>query len=252
MEIVLIGTGNTATVLGRMLKAAGHHILQVYGRNKDSTNTLAKEIDSESTNKEGEINRKAELYIIAVSDAAIGEVLHKLQLSKKTLVHTAGAVSKNILQSSSDQYGVLYPLQTLKKEIKTFPDVPLIIDASDEITFNRLFGLAETISSQVVRAGDEERLRLHLAAVFCNNFVNHLYVLSEKLCKEERLDFNLLVPLIRETASRIKHIVPSQAQTGPAKRNDFQTIEKHLDILNKYPELKQFYHLFTKSIQHIK
>lgn len=252
MEIVIVGTGNTATVLGRMLKKAGHHILQVYGRDADSARSLAIEVDSESINKEGEVNRDAELYIIAVSDAAIGEVLQKLQLPKKILVHTAGAVTKNILHSSSDQYGVFYPLQSLKKEIRTFSDVPLIIDASDEKTLNQLCVLAESISSYVVKAGDEERLRLHLAAVFCNNFVNHLYVLTEKLCKEERLNFNLLIPLIRETASRIEHVVPSQAQTGPAKRNDYQTIEKHLDILNKYPELKQFYDLFTKSIQHNK
>jgi predicted short-subunit dehydrogenase-like oxidoreductase (DUF2520 family) len=252
MEIVLIGTGNTATVLGRMLKVAGHHILQVYGRDADSASSLAKEIDSESTNKEREVNRNAELYIIAVSDAVIGEVLHKLQLPKKIIVHTAGAVSKNILKSTSYQYGVLYPLQTLKKEINSFSDVPLIIDASDEKTFNQLYVVAESISSHVVKAGDEERLRLHLAAVLCNNFVNHLYVMSEKLCKAEMLDFSLLIPLIKETASRIEHVVPSQAQTGPAKRNDYQTIEKHLDILNKYPELKQFYELFTKSIQHNK
>ncbi|MFN2458042.1 MAG: Rossmann-like and DUF2520 domain-containing protein [Chitinophagaceae bacterium] len=249
MEIVIIGTGNTATVLGRMLKAAGHNITQVYGRNAKDASDLAYELDTESTNYWSVVNKNADIYILAVSDIAIAEVLEELRLPPKTIVHTAAAVSKNILQKTSEHFGVFYPLQTLKKNTNQLPDIPIIIDASDKETLNTLTHLAESISATVLQAGDDERLKLHLAAVFCNNFVNHLYVLAEKFCRQEGLDFKLLVPLIKETALRVENTMPSEAQTGPASRYDMQTISKHLELLQQYPQLKNFYELFTQSIQ---
>jgi hypothetical protein len=91
-------------------------------------------------------------------------------------------------------------------------------------------------------------LKLHLAAVFCNNFVNHIYVLTEDYCKKETIDFKLLLPLIKETAERLEDISPSQSQTGPAIRNDRPTIEKHLALLQNHPQLQKIYSIFTESI----
>jgi predicted short-subunit dehydrogenase-like oxidoreductase (DUF2520 family) len=247
MEIVIIGTGNTAAVLGRKLKAAGHNIVQIFGRNAKAASDLAYELDTESTNYWSVVNREADIYILAVSDIAIQEVLKELKLPGKTIVHTAASVSKDVLQEAP-HYGVFYPLQSLKKETSYLPDIPIVIDASDEKTLHDLEQLATSISQKVMKANDASRLKLHLAAVFCNNFVNHLYALTEAYCKSEGLDFNLLFPLIKETALRIEHLSPSAVQTGPAIRHDLNTIEKHKSLLKDYPELREFYDLFTESI----
>ncbi len=248
MEIVIIGTGNTATVLGKKFKAAGHRILQVFGRDAKAASQLAYELGTESNTYWSVVNRHDELYFLAVTDIAIEQIVHKLQLPDKTIVHTAASVSKNILQPASTHYGVFYPLQSLKKEADHIPAIPIIVDASDEQTLLQLEALAGSISGHVVEADDEERMKLHLAAVFCNNFVNHLYTLAEKYCIDEGLDFTLLIPLIQETALRIETISPSQLQTGPAVRNDEQTIEKHLQLLENHPHLKELYRVLTSSI----
>lgn len=248
MEIVIIGTGNTATVLGRKLKAAGHKIVQVFGRDTSAASKLAYELGTGSTNYWNVVIRNADIYILAVSDIAIEEVLEELQLPDKTIVHTAASVSKNILKNAAHHFGVFYPLQSLKKEIGHLPDIPIVIDASDESTLKELETLAHSITDKVVEGDDEQRAKLHLAAVICNNFANHLYALAESYCNSEGIDFTLLLPLIKETAERLDEISPSQSQTGPALRNDRTTIEKHLELLKKYPHLKRVYETFTESI----
>ncbi|HUQ96476.1 MAG TPA: DUF2520 domain-containing protein [Chitinophagaceae bacterium] len=248
MEIVIIGTGNTATVLGRKLKAAGHVIVQVFGRNITAASELAYELESESTTYWSVITRTADLYLLAVSDIAIAEIIAELQLPDKTIVHTAASVSKNILEPATSHFGVLYPLQSLRKNVSYLPEIPVIIDASDSDTLAQLLKLAGSISETVVQAGDNDRLKLHLAAVFCNNFVNHLFVLMQEYCAAEGLNFALLKPLIHETISRIDFIDPSDAQTGPAIRHDTATIKKHEALLQNHPKLQQFYRLFTESI----
>lgn len=247
MDIVIIGTGNTATILGRKLKEAGHNILQIYGRNANAASELAYGLETESTNYWAVVNRNADIYLLAVSDIAVADVVKELALPDKTIVHTAASVSKEVL-NKAQHYGVFYPLQSLKKDSAYLPEVPIIIDASDASTLSVLENLANSITDKVIKAGDEERMKLHLAAVFSNNFVNHLYALAESYCIKEGLDFKLLLPLIKETALRIETIDPSEAQTGPAFRHDATTIQKHEELLANYPYLKKFYHLFTESI----
>jgi predicted short-subunit dehydrogenase-like oxidoreductase (DUF2520 family) len=248
MDIVLIGTGNTASVLGRKLKAAGHRIVQVYGRNSMAASVLAYELATESTNYWNVVTKEADIYILAVSDIAIGEIVRELHFPGKIIVHTAASVSKFILEKTSDHYGVFYPLQSLKKEIPLLPDTPIIIDASDSSTLEQLEKLAMSITDQVVVADDDKRKKVHLAAVFCNNFVNHLYALAERYCKKEGIDFRLLLPLILETAGRVEFVSPGISQTGPAIRNDQSTMEEHLKMLESYPEMKKLYALLSQSI----
>lgn len=248
MDVVILGTGNTATVLGRKLKDAGHTILQIYGRDAKSASELAYILDTESTNYISVVNRDADIYLIAVSDDAISTLVKQLHFGKKVAVHTAAAVSKNVLKDAADFYGVFYPLQSLKQQSVHLPETPIIIDASDPATTELLESLAGSISNKVVQAGDEQRLKLHLAAVFCNNFTNHLYALVEDYCRKEQLDFQLLIPLIQETTQRLEELSPGKSQTGPAVRNDEETIGKHLALLADYPELSKVYRLFTHSI----
>ncbi len=250
MEIVILGSGNVAAVLGRKFKAAGHRILQVVSRNTSAASKLAYEWDTESTNYPSIINRNADVYLIAVSDDAIDDVVADLRLPKKVVAHTAASVSKEVLKSVSDHYGVFYPLQTLHKEDINLPEAPIFFDGSDEVTKKKLESLAISISPHhVTEAADDTRLKLHIAAVLVNNFTNHLYALAEDYCKKEAIDFKQLLPLIDETASRIKEIPPSQSQTGPAARNDQETIQKHLELLKSHPQLKKVYEFLTSSIR---
>ena len=250
MDIVILGSGNVAAVLGRKFKAAGHTILQIVSRNATVASKLAYEWDTESTNYSSIINRNADVYIIAVSDDAIEDVAADLQLPRKVVAHTAASVSKDVLKNVSDHYGVFYPLQTLHKEDLALPDAPIFFDGSDEITRKKLEALANSISPKhVSQASDDARLKLHVAAVFVNNFPNHLYALAESYCKKEGIDFNELFPLIEETVSRLKDNSLAKTQTGPAVRNDEETIQKHLELLKDYPQLKNIYQLMTKSIQ---
>lgn len=250
MDIVIIGSGNVAAVLGRKFKLAGHNIVQIYSRNASAASELAYEWDTESTNYKTMINRNAELYLIAVNDDSISDVIKDLHLPGKIVVHTAASVPKEILQPVSSQYGVFYPLQSLRKEMKEIPDAPIFIDANDEKTKALLEKLAHSIADEkVIQAGDDARLKLHVAAVVVSNFVNHLYVLAHDYCKKEGLDFKQLLPLIEETATRLKDNSPKELQTGPAIRHDSDSIHKHLDLLKEHPQLKNLYVLLTESIQ---
>jgi predicted short-subunit dehydrogenase-like oxidoreductase (DUF2520 family) len=249
MDIVIIGTGNTATILGRKLRAAGHRIVQVYGRNTAAASALAYELGTESVSYLSIVSRTADLYLVAVSDMSIAELRSELQLPEGTVVHTAASVPLDVLKGTAAHYGVFYPLQSLKKSSTALPDIPVIIDAGDPETLKQLEALGHTISDQVVAAGDKERLLLHLAAVFCNNFVNHIYTLMEDWCRREGLDFTLLRPLIQETAERVQRSSPRESQTGPALRRDEATLQRHRDLLANEPRLLALYDLMTASIQ---
>ncbi len=248
MDIVIIGTGNAATILGRKFKGAGHRIVQVFGRNASAASQLAYMLGTESTNYWSMISKNADIYLIAVSDYSIKEIAEHLQLPGKLVVHTAAAIPKEVLKKITKHYGVFYPMQSLRKEMKELPEIPIHIDASDENTLRVLERLAGSISEKVTYANDEERLKMHVAAVICNNFTNYLYAMAEDYCKKENLDFKLLLPLIRETAEKVQHISPSLSQTGPAERNDETTIKKHLTILKPHPELQKLYEFMTESI----
>ncbi|MEP6700546.1 MAG: F420-dependent NADP oxidoreductase [Bacteroidota bacterium] len=253
MDIVIIGSGNVAAVLGRKFKAAGHNIIQVVGRNAKAASALAYEWNTVSTNYQTPISREADVYLIAVSDNAIDAIVDNLRLHGKVVAHTAAAVPKEVLKKVTDHYGVFYPLQSLRKDMTSLPDIPVFYDGSDGQTKKTLEKLAHSIAKEkVTEAGDEARLKLHVAAVIVSNFVNHLYTLAEEYCIKEGLDFKQLLPLIDETASRIKDISPGQTQTGPALRHDKQTISKHLELLKNHPQLKNIYLLMTESIQQTK
>lgn len=249
MRVVLIGTGNVATVLGRKISGAGHEVAQVYGRQAAHAQALAEQLQTAFTTDIQQLDPQADLYIIAVADTAIPAVAASLQVKDKLVVHTAGSVSKEVLQASSSRYGILYPLQSLRKAMQHLPDVPLLIDANNTADITWLQDFAGSIATQVQIAGDEQRLKLHVAAVIVSNFTNHLYALAEQYCKKEQADFRLLHPLIREVADRLQYISPQEAQTGPAIRNDTTTIQKHLALLEGHGNIKDLYAWFTKSIQ---
>jgi predicted short-subunit dehydrogenase-like oxidoreductase (DUF2520 family) len=250
MDIVMIGSGNTATILGRKCKAAGHNIVQVLSRNAAAASELAYEWDTESANYITLLNPDAQVYIIAVNDSSISTVASEIRLPEKVIAHTAAAVSKDVLKDCSPHYGVIYPLQSLSTGTQVLPAIPLYYDGSSEKAKNTLAVLASSVSAgRPLIADDEQRMKLHLAAVFVNNFTNHLYVLAEQYCRKSGIDFHQLLPIIEETALRLREHSPSTVQTGPALRQDADTIARHLQLLTEFPHLRKIYELFTDSIQ---
>jgi predicted short-subunit dehydrogenase-like oxidoreductase (DUF2520 family) len=248
MKVVIIGSGNVATTLGKKIKEAGTEIVQVVSRNEKNAASLASILFSSHTFSLSAINKEADIYIVAVSDSRVAEIAQQLRLGNKIIVHTAASVSKEVLGIASSNYGVLYPLQSLKKEMQTIPPIPILVDANNKETLEFLRTFAQQWAYNVVAAKDEERLRLHVAAVFASNFANHILTLTEEYCKEEDLNFNLLYPLIEETIGRAKSVSPALVQTGPAIRRDMETVSKHLQILKSYPKLHKVYKLMTDSI----
>jgi predicted short-subunit dehydrogenase-like oxidoreductase (DUF2520 family) len=250
MRIVLIGTGNVATRLGLALHARNAEIIQIFGRSAANASQLAASLQCRYTVSKSEIKTDADLYILAVSDDAIAEVAAMLPKGgDRMILHTAGSVPMGILDPFSSNYGVLYPLQTLsrQKEID-FSNVPVCIEANTPSNLEKLRILAATISEQVVVIDSDQRRNLHLAAVFVCNFVNHLYAIGEASLKEQDLDFNLLRPLILETAEKAMLFSPREVQTGPAVRGNKTVIEKHLQMLEKHPEWKKIYELMSRDI----
>jgi predicted short-subunit dehydrogenase-like oxidoreductase (DUF2520 family) len=188
---------------------------------------------------------KADITIIAVSDDAIAEVSSKIK--NTFVVHTSGACSINELKNTTNK-GVFYMLQTFSKDKKVdFNEVPFCLEAENKKDEEQLKELANLIGEKIYSINSEQRKALHVAAVFVNNFTNYMYNIGSDICKEHQVPFDILLPLIKETASKIETLSPEKAQTGPAIRKDKTTIKNHLDLLNK--EQQKIYKLITKSIQ---
>jgi predicted short-subunit dehydrogenase-like oxidoreductase (DUF2520 family) len=248
MKIVIIGSGNVATVLARLCVKNNHQILQVMSRHAGNAKILADELGCSYADYDGVTNMDADIYIVAISDSVLFSLNKSFKLGDKLIVHTAGSVSKEVLKDISTNYGILYPLQSIRKEMETIPQIPFLIDGSSEEAASLIENFAKTISPLVTKTTEEERHKLHVAGVFVNNFTNHLYAAAEDFCEKEKLDFKLLFPIMMETASRTKEVSPKNVQTGPAYRNDVFTLDKHLRLLANHPKLKYLYLKLTDSI----
>jgi len=248
MKIVIVGSGNAATVLGRLIKRAGHNVVQVLSKNELHAKKLGDILECDFGSYITTQYKDADLYLLALTDNALHHLYEYVQLEDKLVVHTCGSVSKNVLTEISEKHGVIYPLQSLNKDSDELPQIPLLIDGSTTEILTYIMKFAKTISNDVLVANDEERLKFHIAAVFVNNFTNHLYAIAHDFCTQENIDFNKLMPLIAETAERIKKSPPKEVQTGPALRQDIYTLGKHLKMLSADPDLKYIYLKLSESI----
>jgi len=244
IKIVLLGAGNLAYHLTNcLLNNKAIQVVQVYNRSLEKINYLKSK--TSITNNLSEL-KDADIYIIAVSDSAILDLSSKLNFKTKLVVHTSGSVAMKELTSNSNK-GVFYLLQTFSKEREIdFSTIPICIEASEKKDLELLETLAKSISNNCFLINSEQRKNLHIAAVFVNNFVNHLYHLGNEICNENKVPFEILQPLIQETSNKIAELSPFEAQTGPAKRNDMKTIEKHKAMLTTNQQ--EIYTLLTKSI----
>jgi predicted short-subunit dehydrogenase-like oxidoreductase (DUF2520 family) len=245
ISITIIGSGNVAQhFIKAVSKSVDLELVQVYARTKESVLHL---VSTDKIISETSQFKDADLYLIAVSDDAISNVSHLLPFNNKLVAHTSGSVAIDEL-SNSNRKAVFYPLQTLSKNKDVnFKEIPLCLEAQNESDLKLIKQVAGSISDKVFEVNSEQRKSLHVAAVFVSNFVNHLYKIGNDICLEHNVPFDILKPLIQETAKKIELLSPNEAQTGPAKRKDSQTINKHLEILTDKNQ-KEIYKILTKSI----
>ncbi len=251
--IVLVGAGNLATNLGLALKQAGFPILQVYSRSEESASALAGRLGCEATTNPEKLTADAELYIAALKDSALETLLPEMLRGREERfwVHTAGSLPLSLWERvpGVKRYGVFYPMQTFSKARRVdFRSIPILLEANAPAQMNLLREIASTLSGNVREATSRQRQAIHLAAVFACNFTNHCYALAEKLLAAQGLPFELLQPLIDETARKVHELAPQEAQTGPAIRYDENVIGKHLEALSHEPQMQELYRLLSRSI----
>lgn len=251
IKVVIIGSGNVAQhliVAFQNAQKSGTEIelVQVYSRQTTSVSHL---LDMEQLTNTIDDLAEADLYIIAVTDDAIATLSSQLPFKNRLVVHTSGSVPLTAL-NEKNRKGVFYPLQTFTKNKEVnFKNIPICLESENATDFQLLDKVAKSISDAIFAINSQQRKALHVAAVFVNNFTNHLYQIGNEICEENQVSFNILKPLIAETANKIMVLSPQEAQTGPAKRNDTATIEAHEAFISNENHLN-IYKIITQSIQH--
>ena len=252
--IVFIGAGNLATNLAKALYQNGFRIVQVYSRTKEAACALAQTVEAGYTTELSEVSKDARLYIVSLKDDAFVTLLPEIVAGKEDalLVHTAGSIPMNIWEGKASRYGVLYPMQTFSKQREVdFNTVPFFIEASAPAEVGVLRMVAVRLSPKVYEVTSGQRRHLHLAAVFACNFANHMYALSSHILEKQGISFEVMLPLIDETAGKVHELSPTQAQTGPAVRYDENVISKHLEMLADEESLQELYEKISKSIHNL-
>jgi len=248
-SVVILGAGNVAFHLTRALIQNTVNVRQVFNRTLDAAARVGEANKVNYTDKISELE-KADLYIIATSDSSIEELSHYIPYNDTLVVHTSGSLGTKVLKGDYRK-GVLYPFQTFtkKKEIMKYDDIPVFVEAENKEDEDALYALAKKVSNEVHRIDQEKRLKIHMSGVWVSNFTNHLYYIGNQICKDTGVPFDVLRPLIEETALKVRDMDPYDAQTGPARRNDDIVINKHLEILEEDSRLQQLYRLLADSIK---
>jgi len=231
--VVFIGAGNVATHLFEAFQNTGRTIIQVYSRSENAARSLADKYGTSHTCDLKLIDKNADLYIISVTDSAIPMIAQELRLDNKLVVHTSGFHTMDAIAGVSENIGVFYPLQTFTKDRPVnFLTIPVCIEANNDQNLRLLEDLALSFTTDVRFINSAQRKKIHLAAVFACNFTNHLYQVAEEIINSCDVPFDILKPLIKETANKVMSITPHDAQTGPARRNDIEVMEQHLKMLD--------------------
>lgn len=251
IPIVFIGAGNLATNLAKAFYRSGFRIIQVYSRTQASAAALADAVEAAFTTELSQIRDDAALYVVSLKDDALIELLPDIVGIKirGLLVHTAGSIPMNIFKDRTGRYGVFYPMQTFSKQREVdFKSIPIFVESNSAEDTYMLRTVASILSEKVYEATSEQRKCLHLSAVFTCNFANHMYALAAELLNKYNLPFEVMLPLIDETAEKVHQLTPAQAQTGPAIRFDRNVMDKHLDMLSDEPGFMEIYKLLSESI----
>jgi predicted short-subunit dehydrogenase-like oxidoreductase (DUF2520 family) len=249
LNFCFIGAGNLATHLSKAFQNKGFNILQIYSRTEKSAKELADVLSVKYTTSVNEIDESADIYFVAIKDSAVAEVLSQINFNNKLVAHCSGSLPLSAIEDFSENTGVFYPLQTFSKEREVdFNDIPVFIESNSLKNQKILLQIAQSISESVFEINSEKRKMLHISAVFACNFVNHFYTIAADILKSKDISFDVLKPLILETALKVQELAPEKAQTGPAVRFDENIISAHLQALNDFDEYRQLYISVSKSI----
>ena len=252
MRISFIGAGRVAYHLAKAL-GSQHQIVQICSRTFENAEWISLQVQAQAISNFENINADIDLMIIAVSDQSIKSVIEQISpfLKDVCIVHTSGSTHLNALAKTHDKCGVFYPLQTfsLEREID-WENTPLFIEATKKKDLENLFDIANSLSNKVYSYNSEQRLSLHLAAVFACNFSNYCYDMAKQVVDAKHVDFSLLYPLIQETANKAVANNPKDMQTGPAMRGDENIIQMHTNMLmqDQREDLKSVYQLLSQQI----
>ncbi len=249
MNIVILGSGNAATHFGQAFQQLGHQIVQIYSKTKANASALAFALQCPSTDQLTQLVQDADLYLIAVSDQAIPAIVDTMpQGINGLVVHCSGATDMTALKRFKN-YGVIYPPQSLSKnKIVDIKAIPFCVEGNNEDNTTFLLQLALAFSSRSIYCNSQQRLAIHLSSVMVNNFSNILYQFAYELLEEHDLSFDLVRPIILETAEKVQNHIPITVQTGPAIREDEVTQQKHLKFISNKPDLQQIYQLLSHQI----
>lgn len=249
LTICFIGAGNLATQLSKSLQIQGYFISQVYSRTEKSAKELADILSTHYVTSLNEIDKEADIYVIALKDSAVESVLSQVEFNNKLIIHCSGSLPLSVLNTFSENTGVFYPLQTFSKSRNVdFKSIPVFIESNSKENEKILLEIANQVSDSVNVLNSEKRQMLHVSAVFACNFVNHFYTISAEILQKNNISFDVLKPLILETAQKVQEINPEIAQTGPAVRFDKNIIATHLEKLSGFKNYQELYSSISRSI----
>jgi predicted short-subunit dehydrogenase-like oxidoreductase (DUF2520 family) len=249
MKVVFIGAGNLATGVSIEMQRVGMTIGQIYSRTSEHAEALAKKLNCPWTADLGQIIPDADLYIFSVKDTALPEVIPQVKPNDGLWVHTSGSMPISAFEGYASRYGVFYPLQTFTKKRKVKLDgTPIFLEVNDPNDMKMLKKVAIALSGNAQEIDSLKRPYIHLAAVFACNFTNHMYTIASKILDGQNIPYNVLLPIITETADKLNGLSPQEAQTGPASRFDKPVMDKQLAMLESDPAMQTIYKLLSQSI----
>lgn len=248
-KVAVIGSGNLATNLSLELNRRAIKIEVIYSKTIAHAKQLAENLGAKVLTNLGDLMSDLDLIILSITDSAYDEVLALMPPLEVPVVHTAGSIPLDIFKNKFQHYGVFYPFQTFSKQrMVDFKKIPICIEANDKILLEQLEGLGKLMSKKIYRLTSDQRKKLHLCGIIANNFSNFLFTLASDYIEKEGIEFEVLLPLIKETIEKLEDMPPKAAQSGPAVRGNKNVIEKHKELLKNEPQLLNLYSLLSENI----
>lgn len=248
-SLSIIGAGNIGWHLGIAFRRSGLHIKSIISRDRRKGEELAVRIGASYVDSIECIESIPDVFVICVQDKEIKGIVDVLKEKEIPLLHVSGSTSIDVFSFCKSEYGVIYPLQTFTRGVEmTYEDIPFLLEASSSVFMNCLEDLAARVTNKILHIHSKQRLKIHVAAVYACNFSNHMAAIAEKILKEEGLNLELIRPLMGQTFEKLSTKSPLKVQTGPAVRNDEETIQKHIKALTEYASEKELYELISQQI----
>lgn len=252
MNVSFIGSGNLAWHLAPAFDNTGFTVREIYSRQTKNAQALVQRLYDARVQQSLDLSQsESEIFIISVSDDVIEEIVQELILPEDAMLfHTSGSQPLNILDyAAAKKIGVFYPLQTFTKNRKVdFEQIPVFIESEDADARRILMKMAQAISKRVYQISSEQRVALHVAAVFASNFTNHMLTISRDVLTGGKLEFEWLKPLIAETINKALTLGPDASQTGPAKRADLEILDRHVTLLQDNEPVAEIYRVISQHI----